>query len=218
LFIHDKIELPELQVTTHNNQRWYKTPDGAYYPSITTVLGNKPKQYLIDWQNSLGKEKAQKETERTKKRGDAVHLMVEKYLNNDPDPTKDQDPACIKNFNQLTILLSRITKIHAQEVALFSDYFGVAGRVDCVAEYNKVLSIIDFKTSTNDKSADMIEDYFLQETFYALAFYEMTGMKIEQIITLMAVEKGITPLIFKKPITPYISKLKQRIDEFYATT
>ena len=193
------------------------TPEDNYYPSITTVLGIQQKQYLIDWQNSLGKEKAQKEIARTKQRGDAVHLMVEKYLKNDPDPTKDQNPEFIKRFNKLTLLLSRINNIVAQEAALYSDYLGVAGRVDCIANYSDVLSILDFKSSTGEKDESMIEDYFLQETFYALAFYEMTGIKIEQIITLITTEKGPMPLIFKKSIMPYISPLKQRIDEFYDT-
>lgn len=209
--------MPELRSTTYNNQRWYETPEGKFYPSITTVLGSKKKQYLLDWQKSLGPDKYKKETERTKERGHCIHAMMEKYLKNEANPTEGQDKVHIKQFNQLRIAVHKINNIHAQEATVFSDYLGVAGRVDCIAEYNNVLSVIDFKTSNSNKTEEMIEDYFLQETFYAMAFTEITGVPVEQIVTLMAVEKGIAPLIFKKEIFPYVLPLQQRIEEFYAT-
>jgi ATP-dependent exoDNAse (exonuclease V) beta subunit len=216
LFTHYKIDFAELRTKNLNGQRWYETPDGTFYPSITTVLGVKKKPHLIRWQQSLGPERANKEVERTKARGDAVHSMVENYLQNNPEPTKDHDPAHIRCFNQVKLVLHKVDNIRAQEVPLFSDYFSVAGRVDCIAEYNGILSVIDFKSSNGNKTEEMIEDYFLQETFYALAFTEMTGQEVKQIVTLMAVERGIAPLVFKKAITPYIVPLKKRIDEFYA--
>jgi genome maintenance exonuclease 1 len=91
----------------------------------------------------------------------------------------------------------------------------IAGRVDCIAEFDGVLSVIDFKTSNNNKDDKMIEDYFLQETFYALAYMERYGDEVNQIVTIAAVERGAVPLVFKKTITPYIIPLKRRVDEFY---
>lgn len=198
-----------------DGKRWYLTPSDEYYPSITSVLGIKPKQYLIDWRNALGAPKANKEMERTKARGEAMHLMAERYIQNDPEPTKGQIVEHIKRFNQIKIGLNCINNIRVQEGALYSDTFQVAGRVDCIADYEGVLSVIDYKSSNNNKKEDMIEDYFLQETFYALAYFEMTGEYVSQIVTLMAVERGIFPLCFKKPISPYVVPLQKRIDEFY---
>lgn len=206
----------ELSTKTINGMRWYKTPEGNYYPSITSVLGAKEKPHLENWRQMLGPEKAKKETERCAERGTAIHLMAEKYLNNEETPFKDQPNEYIKLFNQLKYGLKRINNIRIQEIPLYSDEFMVAGRTDCIAEFDRVLSVIDFKTSNNNKNETMIEDYFLQETFYALAFFELYGEEVNQIVTIMTVEKGAVPLVFKKNITPYIIPLKRRVEEFYA--
>jgi ATP-dependent exoDNAse (exonuclease V) beta subunit len=217
MFTHVNVPaFEELTTKTINGLRWYKTPEGNYYPSITSILGAKEKPYLEAWRQMLGPDKAQKETDRCAVRGTAIHLMAEKYLNNEDDPTKDQPTEYIKLFNQLKYGLKRINNIRIQEIPLYSDEFMIAGRVDCIAEFDGVLSVIDFKTSNNNKDDKMIEDYFLQETFYALAYMERYGDEVKQIVTIAAVERGAVPLVFKKTITPYIIPLKRRVDEFYA--
>lgn len=215
-FTHMPQSFDEMTTQTIKGMRWYQTPDQQLYPSITTVLGSKPKPHLENWRKMLGEDKAAKETQRCADRGTAVHLMAERFLNNEENPLREQTNENVKLFNQIRLIAkSKINNIRAQEVPLYSDVLKVAGRVDCIAEYEGVLSIIDFKTSNNNKTENMIEDYFLQETFYALAFLELTGIKVEQIVTIMTVEKGIMPLVWKKPIKPYIAPLKKRIQEFY---
>ncbi len=215
--IHVPTQLEELHTKTVKGHRWYVTPLGDLYPSITTLLGQKPKPFLENWRKMLGEDKAAKETARCADRGTAVHLMAERFINNEEKPTRDQTNENIKLFNQIKLIIkNKITNVRAQEVALYSDVLGVAGRVDCIAEYEGVLSVIDFKTSNNNKNDEMVIDYFLQETFYALAYYELTGEPINQIVTIMAVERGIMPLVWKKPITPYIGPLQRRIEEFYS--
>jgi len=214
MFTHKPVSVPNLPATMTNKQRWYLTPDGQYYPSITTVLGAKEKPYLIEWRNSLGHQKADKEMERAAKRGTAVHEVAERYLNNQENPTRDHDKSTVKLFNQLKIYIDKIDNIYLQEKSLYSDVLQVAGRVDCIADFAGVPSIIDFKSSTNMKHSWMIEDYYLQETFYCLAFAERTRIEVPQIVTLVTVEKGL-PLVFKKSIEPYIVPLTLRIDEFY---
>ena len=215
-FTHIPTELLDLNTKDVKGKRWYITPEGNLYPSITTLLGSKEKPHLEAWRNMLGVEKAAKETKRCADRGTAVHLMAERFLNNEEDVLKGMSHENVKLFNQIRLVIkNKINNIHAQEVALYSDVLMVAGRVDCIAEFDGILSIIDFKTSNNNKTEAMIEDYLLQETFYALAYYELTGQKVEQIVTIMTVEKGIMPLVWKKPITPYIIPLTKRIEEFY---
>jgi genome maintenance exonuclease 1 len=205
----------EMSTKTIDGRRWYKTPEGNYYPSITSVLGAKEKPHLDQWRKMLGNENADKETARCADRGTAIHLMAEKYLNNEEGFTTDQPIEYIKLFNQLKLALKRINNIRIQEIPLYSDTLMVAGRVDCIAEFDGVLSVIDFKTSNNNKTDSMIEDYFLQETFYALAYYELYKEHVKQIVTLITVEKGIVPLVFKKDTTPFINTLADRIEEFY---
>lgn len=194
--------------------RFYTTPSGAKYPSITTVLGAKEKPWLADWRQSLGFEKADKEMKRATARGTAVHLMLERHLQNDPNPTDGQKLEHVIEFNSLKTHIKKIDNVVAQEVALCSDTLKVAGRVDCIADFGGKLAIIDFKTSNRDKSGSMIQDYYKQATFYALAFEEMYGIQIDDIVIIMSVEKGL-PLIFKEKVDNWIEPLIETIGQYY---
>lgn len=217
MFTHTSLpnELPDLSVVQKNGFRWYQTPEGLYYPSATTVIGIEEPQALRDWRTSLGPKKAEKETKRAADRGTAVHKMIELFLNNDQDPTKGQDLENIKLFNQVKLKLRNINNIQTQETALWSDQLKIAGRVDCIAEYNGVLSIVDFKTSNNNKYNDMIDKYFIQTTAYALMYYERFGIAIEDCTVIIAVEKGMVPMVYSKKIDDYISPLLKLINTFY---
>lgn len=216
MFAHiDPLVVHELPTYTIKGQRWYKTPVGDLYPSITTVLSYGTKQWLIDWKNMLGEKKAEKEAKRCADRGTAVHKMLELYLDNDQEPTKKQDLENVKLFNQIKLTTKRINNIRGQEIALYSDMLGVAGRCDCIAEFDGVLSIIDFKTSNNNKDSSMIEDYFLQGTAYATMCNELYKTNIQNIVILIAVERGLMPLIHKKPVDLFVEPLKERINTFY---
>jgi len=216
MFTHTKtpniVELPNR--ITHG-QRWYTTPSGIKYPSVTTILDAKEKPYLEEWRQSLGPKKADKETKRCADRGTAVHKICEDYLNNVDSPAKGYEQLNIKLFNQIKLRLNKIDNIRAQEVPLYSEILKIAGRVDCVAEYDGVLSIIDFKTSNNNKNEKMVEDYFLQCTAYAIMYEELFGEFIEDIVVLIAVEKGLMPLCYKRKIDDYVRPLIKRINMFY---
>jgi genome maintenance exonuclease 1 len=207
--------ITELDAKITKGQRWYTTPTGKQYASVTTVLSDGPKPWLEDWRNSLGHSAADKETKRTADRGTAVHLLAEKYLNNEEGFTKGIPVDYVKLFNQIKIPLNRIDNIRAQEVPLYSDDLRLAGRVDVVGEYEKVLSIIDFKTSNNNKNDEMVEDYFLQCTAYAIMYYELFGEAIEDIVVIIAVERGMMPMVYKRKIDDYVVPLLKRINTFY---
>ena len=205
----------ELDAQIVKGQRFYTTPSGNKYASVTTVLSDGPKPWLEDWRNSLGHSRADKETKRCSDRGTAVHLLAEHYLNNDEGFTKGIPAEYVKLFNQIKIPLNKIDNIRAQECALFSERLRLAGRVDVVGEYEKTLSIIDFKTSNNNKDVDQVEDYFLQCTAYAIMYYEMYGEAIEDIVIIIAVEKGMMPMVYKRKIDDYVVPLLKRINTFY---
>jgi genome maintenance exonuclease 1 len=210
-----KPDLPDLKSTTSpTGVRHYTTPEGETYPSITTVLGHKEKPWLKEWQNMLGPQKAAAEQKRCADRGTAIHEMIEHYLNNDDGFTKGYAQEHVRGFNQLKMRLNHIDNIRAQEIALWSDQLGVAGRVDCIGEYDGVLSIIDFKTSNNNKTNEMIEDYWLQTAAYAIMWYERTGVPIEDLVILMTVEKGMVPLVFRDKIDKYVKPLLDRIGDY----
>lgn len=195
--------------------RYYTTPEGFKYPSITTMLGYGDKPWLMDWRESLGSQQADAEMKRAATRGTAVHLMLENHLLNNPDPTKGHVVDHIAEFNSLKQYVKKINNIVLQEAALYSDVLKIAGRVDCIAEVNGVLSIIDFKTSTNNKTEQMVQDYYLQTTFYALAFLECYGIEIEDIVIFMSVEKAAVPLVFKTKVQYHVAQLVKRINKYY---
>lgn len=217
MFVHlDKISPVELKSQEGPKGRFYITPEGAKYPSITTILGAGDKPWLQDWRKALGDAKADKEMKRASDRGTAVHAMIENLLNNDPNPTAGHKIEHINDFRQLRLPLKKVNNILTQETALWSDMLRAAGRVDCVGEFDGKLSIIDFKTSTNDKSSGNIQDYYLQTTAYALMFEERYGIQIDNLVIIMSSERGAVPLVFKQPVEPYIRPLLERINAYHA--
>lgn len=214
--------LPVMKAQTQaSGKRFYTTPAGMVYPSITTMLGHKEKPWLNDWRNSLGHDKAAKETKRASERGDAIHKLIEIYLSNNLTDKilRNYEPEQIAGFNQVKLRLNKVDNIYCQETALYSDELKIAGRVDCIAEYNGIPSIIDFKTSTNVKYESTIEDYKLQCTAYSLCFFELTGIFLERYVILMSVEKGMVPMVFEGKISSqHILDLKNRIDQYYVDT
>lgn len=110
-------------------------------------------------------------------------------------------------------LLHKIDNIHFLEVALFSDQMETAGTCDCIAEYDGVLSIIDFKTSRKKKQKAWIQDYFLQATAYALMYKEMSGIEIKQGVILITGEDGsLDEQIIN--IDDYTQPLKEKLEVY----
>ena len=200
-----------------DGKRLYSTPDGNFYPSITTVIGNNAKKQagLAKWRARVGKEKAAAISTRSASRGTAFHSITEDYLNKclDIDQYKDH-PLPVIMFEQTKKTLDRISNIYLQEAALYSDNLEVAGRVDCIGEFDGVLSIIDFKTSAEPKRELYLYDYFVQETAYACCLQELYGITVKQLVTIVACENGETQVVTKPPKKEYLLKLIQYIDEY----
>jgi len=191
MFNHLNVELPPISATTTDGVRLYETPEGNKYPSITTILSVRNKSGLDQWRKRVGEKTANYIAGKAAARGTKVHHMCEDWLNNDSieHHKKHFLPFCL--FGQLkNQVLQKIDNIHAQEAGLYSDKYKVAGRVDCIAEYNGVLSIIDFKTSTKERNDAWNENYYIQCSAYAEMYEERTGTEIDQIVILCVTEDG----------------------------
>ena len=200
---HDVV-LPKLTRKTTEAGRRYFTPDGAAYPSITTVLGILSKQGIIDWRKRVGEAEANRISTQAATRGTAVHKLAEDYIDNVEGWSKGAMPANIASFNDLkTILDKRLNNVWFQEEFLYSDRLKCAGQVDCIAEFDGQLSIVDFKTSRKPKKEEWITSYFIQASFYAAAFYERTGIPIKQGVILITVD-GSEPQVFKVNTYDYL--------------
>ena len=214
-FKHQKINLPEIKATTTDGVRLYETPEGNKYPSITTVLSVRNKKGLFEWRKRVGEDVANYVARKAANRGTSVHHMCEDYLNNDFDEEKHKKkflPYVL--FNQLReSVLQKVDNIYAQECGLYSDKYKVAGRVDCIAEYDGKLSIIDFKTSSKERSDDWNESYYIQASAYAEMFEERTEIAIDQVVILVVTEDGVVQE-FVKNKTEFLPLLSDVIKEW----
>ena len=209
------VTLPELATETIDRKRYYVTPDGNKYPSITTVLSTRNKKGLFEWRKRVGEDVANHISRTSASRGTKVHQMCEDYLNNNFDVEKHKKnflPYCL--FQQLsTNVLCKIDNIRAQEIGLYSDKYKLAGRVDCIAEYDGVLSVIDFKTSTKERKEEYNENYYIQTSAYAEMFEERTGTPINQIVVLVVTEDGVVQE-FVKDKKEYVPLIDEIVGQF----
>ena len=203
--------LPEIHTETINGKRFYVTPEGKKYPSITTVLSGRSKEGINKWRKSVGDDVANQIMRTAAKRGTAVHQLVEDYLNNEELSNQDVLPLAL--FSILKPELDDINNIALQEGGLYSDKWGIAGRVDCIAEYKGKLSVIDFKTSTKEKKEEWVENYFIQGSAYCEMYEERYGTSINQVVILIVTEDGAVQS-FIKDKKDYLPLLKPAIEEF----
>lgn len=202
-----------------DGKRIYLIGDDKFYPSVTTVLGQSStmeKQNVLGaWRARVGNKKADQISKAACDRGTNTHLMLERFLRNEDPQVESFPPDHVKVFNSLRLEVRKINKVYGQEVVLYSDLLGIAGRCDLVAEYKGTLMIIDYKTSTRVKSMNEINDYWLQCCAYALCHNEMFDTNIKKMIILMGVENHL-PMIFKKTISDeLIEQLVERVTKFY---
>ena len=206
--------LTDLKSETHTDgKRYYTLEDGTRLPSVTTVLGALKKDAIQAWRKRVGEDVANAVSRKATGRGTNVHTLCERYLNN--DALGDIMPDAKEMFMSLKPLLNRIDNIHYQECALWSKQLGMAGRVDCIGEFDGELSVIDFKTSKRIKTEAHIEDYFWQTSAYALMYEEMIGVPIDNLVIIMAVEDE-QPLLFKQKTQDHIHGLVKAINYYKA--
>jgi ATP-dependent exoDNAse (exonuclease V) beta subunit len=208
----------DLKSVTTDSGRRYSTPDGKVYPSITTVLSHSTdKTHIFEWRKRIGAEAANKITAKSSSRGTKLHTICENYVLNELNDMKIRMmmPDIKDFFMQLKPLMDQhIGKVYGTEQALFSHRLRLAGRTDCIAEWDGKLSIIDYKNSIREKKEEGILNYFIQGTGYAEMFEDRTGKPVEQVVVLIANEEG-KPQVFVKKKEDYLEKLHEYIDNYW---
>jgi genome maintenance exonuclease 1 len=205
-----KHDLPKLKRIDGGASRLYETPDGKQYPSVTSVLGFKSAESIQKWRDRVGAEEADKISKRASSRGTRIHTLCEDYLTLG---TAVPDMFDAEMFTSIKPYLDKIDNIHALETPLFSHYLKVAGTVDCIAEYEGKLSIIDFKSSSKVKSRDDIHSYFMQTSAYAVMFEELTGIPVGRLLIIMGVDNE-RAIIFKEKRDDWINGFIELRNEF----
>ena len=216
-FVDVELEPLEVEPVNKDGVRFYKLPKtDKYYPSVTSITSFKNAKFFKEWRTKIGEDEANRITARATQRGTAFHSIAEDYINGELDLDKylDNNPLSVRMFQSAKDTLNRINNIHCLESFLYSHYLGLAGRVDCIAEFDGELAVIDFKTSTKEKKEEHIENYFVQETAYAAMFLERTGIEVKKIVTLIATEEGSIQIFQKHNLDDYLQLLKSYIKEF----
>ena len=211
MFTHIECELPKLKRQNIDGARYY-TVNGRPMVSITSVTSHWNKHIFVDWRKRIGEAEANRITRRATSRGTATHSLIENHLLNKEVEFDKPSPKML--FLQSKETLKNINNIYALEESLYSEELGVAGTVDCIAEYNGELSIIDFKTAENPKPRDWIENYFVQAAAYACMFFERTGIPVKKLVIIMTCENGDVTVYEEYDKIKYMKKLVLYIQKF----
>ena len=213
MFTHLDIEFPEMETTYIDGNRFYPTPNtGNLYPSITSITSHYNREVFKTWRQRVGDAEADRVIKESTTRGTSFHKSAQDYLENKPVVHDNEEIEFM--FDAVKPYLDKINNIHAIEKCLYSDVLGIAGRVDCIAEYEGELAIIDFKTSKKIKPEAWIQQYFVQEVAYACMYYEMTQSIVKKLITIMVTPDGEVKVFDKRDKKEYIILLKKYIKTF----
>ena len=215
IFDHVKCELPKLERETIDGVRYYKLPDEdelIKLVSITSVTSHFNKEIFVNWRKKVGNETADKITKAATGRGTDMHTLTEHYLLNDDLPKVR--PISDFLFKIAKPKLNLINSIYTLEGSLYSKQLGIAGTVDCIAEYNDELAIIDFKTSKKPKPREWIEHYFVQAMAYGCMLYELTGISVKKLTIIKACENGECIVYEEYDKKKYIKLLTEYIRKF----
>ena len=215
MFNHVDVKLPKLSRETIDGVRYYSVPDEEELlklVSITSVTSHFNKEIFVNWRKRVGNEEAERITKAATKRGTDMHTLTENYLKNEELP--EVPPISDFLFKIAKGKLNKIDNIHALEGALYSKELGIAGTVDCIAEYDGELAIIDFKTSKKPKPRNWVEHYFVQCMAYGCMLYELTGISVKKLVIIMACENGECVIYEERDKAKYIRLLQQYITKF----
>jgi hypothetical protein len=212
IFEHEPVELTDLEANMTPKGRFYTTPEGKAYPSVTTVLSMNSKDSIAKWRKRVGDEEANRISGVASSRGTRIHNLCEDYVNNEYQTGKKQfqaNPADIASFTPLQRLLDdHVGKIYAVEAPLYSDLMRTAGRTDLIAEWDGEPAVIDFKTSKKLKELAYVQNYLQQGACYCSMWLERTGMDINKFVIIISVD-GEGPQIFAGTRDKYLPAFKK---------
>jgi hypothetical protein len=191
----DLTDLPKVKRVTVDGKRHYVREDGSAcvpYPSVTTITSSckKLQAGLAAWKRRVGKAEAQKISTQASTRGTSVHQLIEDYCQGIETEGKVM-PNAFDMFTRLRDVADKsIDNIRVIEGLMYSDHLRTAGTVDMIAEFDGVLSVIDWKTASRRKTRSKIYNYFKQEAAYAVMYEEMTGTPVTQLVTVITSSEG----------------------------
>ena len=208
------MERPE--IVWHGGRRHYRTPGGATYPSVTTVLGaTMPEHQRANLERWRALEPASEYiSSEARLTGTSTHRMIEQYLAGF-EPDSDGRLLSRAHFENLSPFLSKISDPLGIEMGLYSDRMRLAGTADCIATYDGAVSVIDYKTKRSEQQEGWLHDYFVQGAAYARMFHERTGIRVPRVVILVSTERD-TRGEFTREASKFYGELDARLHQYYA--
>lgn len=162
--------------------RYYLTPEGNKYPSATNVVGLLNQKHIDEWIARVGEEEAEKIRTEAGEHGTRWHELMEKTMFEG-----SQTLPWTHEFGRVYPkivggVLPHIDNIRAIECQMYSDRLRMAGTVDLIADYDGVLSIIDWKTTKREKEQTSIHSYWCQTASYAVMAWERFNLCPKQLV------------------------------------
>jgi len=213
-FLLNELDFPDLKSFSENGKRFYETPTGEKYPSVTTVLGSRDKKWLYEWRARVGEKEANAISTKASNRGTQLHTICEKYIRNEDDFAGNKPFNVIEMFKSIQKYVDKIEEVYGNEIAVYSHDLKTAGRIDVFCKMGGKPVILDFKTSSRLKEEKTIENYFLQATTYAMMIRELKGIEVPKLVILIAVENEL-PQLFIKNTKDYEDQVKQVFNEYH---
>lgn len=195
----------------------YRTPEGITYPSVTTILSATKSIETTDgiqaWRERVGAEVADYIVREAARTGTETHALNEAYVVGEAhNNTGLLARAHHENFIPY---LDRMGRVYGTEVPLYSDTMKVAGTADCIAEYNGLTSIIDYKTKRSPQQPEWIIDYYVQTAAYSMMFTALAGITIQQCVILVSSEKDTIQEFLCDP-RDYTAAFLLRLERYYS--
>jgi len=215
MFRHDdSLTFPKLRQVNLAEGRVYQVfGTEIAYPSITRVLGAKPKPQLEAWKKKVGHQKAQAEAQFAARKGTTLHKLAELYLDN------QELPPVLPHVAELWMNLRpwlghHVTCVYAQEQDICSHMLKVAGRLDLLADVDGELAVVDIKNAKRIKKREWVRSYFVQGTFYSLAVFEAVGRVVKKIVLPICSPEGFQVEVAKP--AEFFNELRADIDYYYS--
>mgnify|MGYP001107233739 CR=1 FL=1 len=209
------LKCPELEQVTTDAGRYYITPDGNKYSSVTTIIGAmSDKTWLEEWKERVGEREAERVSRQAALRGTQLHELAETWVLNRDVNVRALMPLQRMLFNQIKKSLEPVDIVYGSELRLYSNRLKSAGSCDLFCKYAGKKTVLDFKTSRNPKEEEDILGYFIQCAMYAYMMFEMTGIMFPQIAVVISCDASNDASVFVKPTRDYLPQAVTMCDEY----
>jgi hypothetical protein len=205
MFNHDFVIPPVMtKVTAEDGKRFYTTPEGKSYESVTTFLSRSfKKPGLVKWRKKVGEKEANRIRDNAQVRGNFIHDTIEHYLRNEQIPWDDNTNPNFKSlFIKMKPILNRMNNIRLLEAAIYSDELELAGSPDYCGDFDNEVAIVDFKTNNwaDKKKIDAL-DYFIQCAAYSKMMKERFNIIPVKAVIIIASPNAPCPVVFEESMS-----------------